>query len=110
VKLTVTDSLGLTDTVDVTLVFAPRLAVKTSAVRPVKAGRAFTLRLTATGGVEPRTWKLVRGSLPAGLRFSQRTGALSGTPRHAGKSTLVVQVTDKLGGTARVTLRLNIKR
>jgi hypothetical protein len=108
VKLTVTDSLGLTDSADVTLVFAPKLSVKPSTVRPAKVGRAFALRLAATGGVAPRTWKIVRGALPAGLHFSQRTGAFSGTPRRSGKKTLVVQVTDGLGGSAQMTLTLKI--
>jgi hypothetical protein len=109
VKLTVTDSLGLQDTADVTLTFAPRLAIVTRALRSARVGRAFGLRLAARGGVEPRTWKIVRGALPKGVRFSQRTGAFSGTPQRSGKTTLVVQVRDKLGGTARLTLRLTVK-
>jgi large repetitive protein len=109
VKLTVTDSVGLTDTVDVTLTFAPKLSIVTRTPRAAKLGRALALRLTATGGVEPRTWKIVRGSLPKGVRFSARTGAFSGTPRHAGKAKLVVQVSDKLGGTARLALTLTVK-
>jgi large repetitive protein len=109
VKLTVTDSLGLTASVDVTLVFAPELSIKPGTVRPAKVGRAFALRLAATGGVAPRTWRVVRGALPAGVHFSQRTGAFSGTPKRPGKKTLVLQVTDKLGGNARVTLTLKIR-
>jgi putative Ig domain-containing protein len=110
VKLTVTDSLGLTDTVDVTLTVAEKLATSTHALRAAKAGRAFALRLATTGGVAPRTWKVVRGALPAGVHFSTRTGAFSGTPKRAGKTTLVLQVTDKLGATARVTLKLSVKK
>jgi hypothetical protein len=109
VKLTVADSLGLTDTADVTLVFAPRLSIKTNTLRPGRVGRAFLLRMAATGGVEPRAWKIVRGALPAGLHFSQRTGTVSGTPERFGKKTLVLQVTDRLGGTAHVALTLKIK-
>jgi hypothetical protein len=109
VKLTVTDSLGLTDTVDVTLTFAPKLSIVTRALRAGKVGRAFALRVATTGGVVPRTWKVVRGALPAGVHFSTRTGAFSGTPKRAGKTTLVLQVTDKLGAVARVTLKLSIK-
>jgi hypothetical protein len=51
----------------------------------------------------------VRGALPAGLHFSKRTGAFSGTPRHAGSRTLVIQVKDALGAVARTTLVLRIK-
>jgi hypothetical protein len=108
VKLTVTDSLGFTDTVEVNLTFAPKLAITTKKLRNAKAGRAFSARLATLGGVAPRAWKIVRGSLPAGVHFSTRTGAFSGTPRRAGKATLVVQVTDALGAVSRVTLVLNV--
>ena len=109
VKVTVTDSLGFTDTVDVNLSFAPKLAITTLALRTAKVGRAFSARLAATGGVAPRAWSIVRGALPAGVHFSQRSGLLSGKPRKAGKSTLVVQVTDALGAVSRVKLVLNVK-
>jgi large repetitive protein len=109
VKMTVTDSLGFTDTVDANLSFAPKLAITTLALRTAKVGRAFSARLAATGGVAPRAWSIVRGALPAGVHFSQRSGLLSGKPRKAGKSTLVVQVTDALGAVSRVKLVLNVK-
>jgi hypothetical protein len=108
VKLTVTDALGLTATVDVHLTFAPQLELTSKTLRAAKAGRAFVARLAASGGVGPRSWSLVRGSLPAGIHFSTRTGTLSGTPRHAGKSTIVVQVKDALGAVSRLALVLKI--
>ncbi len=108
VKVTVTDALGFTDTVDVNLSFAPKLAITTRALRAAKAGRAFTARLAASGGIAPRTWTIVRG-LPAGVHFSKRTGVLSGTPHRAGKSKLVVQVTDALGAVSRVTFVLHVR-
>ncbi len=104
-----TDSLGFTASVDVNLSLAPKLAITTRALRAAKAGRAFAARLAAVGGVAPRSWLIARGKLPAGLHFSTRTGAFSGTPRRAGKSTIVVQVTDALGGVARVKLVLNVR-
>jgi large repetitive protein len=109
VKLTVTDSLGFTDSVDVTLIVAPKLAISTHVLRAAKVGRAFAARLVASGGVAPHAWSIVRGALPAGVHFSKRTGAFSGTPRRAGKRTLVLQVTDALGGVARATFVLNVR-
>jgi len=109
VKVTVTDSLGFTASVDVNLSLAPKLAITTRALRAAKAGRAFAARLAAVGGVAPRSWLIARGKLPAGIHFSTRTGAFSGTPRRAGKSTIVVQVTDALGGVARAKLVLNVR-
>jgi large repetitive protein len=109
VKVTVTDSLGFTDTVDVNLNVEPKLSVLAHIVRVGKVGRAFTFRPTVAGGFDPRAWSIVRGALPAGLHFSKRTGAFSGKPRHAGSRTLVIQVKDALGAVARTTLVLRVK-
>jgi hypothetical protein len=108
VKLTVTDSLGFTNTVDVNLTFAQQLALTTKTLRGAKVGRAFSARLATVGGVDPRSWSIVRGSLPRGLRFSTRTGVFSGTPHRAGKSTVVVQVKDALGAVSHATLVLKV--
>jgi Putative Ig domain len=109
VKVTVTDSLGFSDTVDVNLDVAPKLSLAARIARVARVGRAFAFRPTAAGGLDPRTWSIVHGALPAGLHFSKRTGAFSGTPRHAGSRTLVIQVKDALGAVARTTLVLRIK-
>jgi hypothetical protein len=109
VKLTVTDALGFTDSLDVTLDVAPKLAVSTPVLRAAKIGRAFGVHLAASGGVAPLSWSIVRGQLPAGIHFSKRTGSFSGTPRRAGKRTLVLQVTDALGAVARATFVLNVR-
>src|SRR5262249_19978141 len=108
-KLTVTDSLEFSDSVDLTLTVAPKLAISTRALRAAKVGRAFQARLAATGGVEPRTWSIVRGKLPAGIHFSKRTGAFSGTPRRAERRTLVLQVTDTLGALSQATFVLTVR-
>ena len=108
VKVTVTDSLGFSDTVDVNLEVAPKLTLPARIARAAKVGRAFAFRPTAAGGLDTRTWSIVHGALPAGLHFSKRTGALSGTPRHAGSRTLVIQVKDALGAVARTTILLRV--
>ena len=105
VQLAVSDTLGFSDTVDLRVVVAPALAISTRALAPAKARRLFKARLAATGGVLPRTWKLVRG---AGLKLN-RSGELSGTPKRAGKVTVVVHVTDALGGAAKATFVLKIR-
>ncbi len=107
-NLIVTDALGFTDSVDLELALAAKLSITTKALSPAKAGHAFRARLGVSGGVRPRTWKLVQGSLPAGIHLNKQTGELSGTARRAGRATVVVQVTDALGGvsTARFVLRV----
>jgi hypothetical protein len=53
-----------------------------------------------TGGVAPLKWNILGGKpgfLPAGIKFSAKTGAFSGTPTKAGVYRLRMQVVDKLG-------------
>jgi hypothetical protein len=109
VKLTVTDSLGFTDSVDIALTVVPKVAISTRTIRAARVGHAFGVRLAAAGGVTPRTWSIVSGKLPTGIRFSKLTGAFAGTPRVVGKKTIVVQVTDALGGVSRATFVLNVR-
>src|SRR5262249_13652092 len=76
VKLTVTDAVGLTDSADVTLTFAPKLSITTRELRAAKVGHLFRARLATTGGVDPRAWAIVHGKLPARLTFPPRTPPL----------------------------------
>lgn len=50
--------------------------------------------LTASGGVQPYTWKVASGSLPAGLALTASTGTISGTPTETGTSAFTVEVRD----------------
>jgi len=109
VKVTVTDALGFTDTIDVKLDLAAKLVLVKKALPSAKAGHAFRARLLAQGGVAPQTWKLVRGSLPAGIHLSKRTGELTGSARRAGTSTIDVQVTDALGGVSHARFVLKVR-
>jgi hypothetical protein len=100
VKVTVTDALGLTSTFDVSLPVAAKLALVKKALPQAKVGRAYKARFTASGGVAPRTWKILGGlpgTLPAGLKLNAKTGEITGTPRKAGTYRLRVQVSDGRG-------------
>ncbi|MHC4713164.1 MAG: putative Ig domain-containing protein, partial [Planctomycetota bacterium] len=55
---------------------------------------AYSQTLAATGGVQPYTWSIISGDLPAGLSLSSSTGQISGTPSTYGTSNFTVQVTD----------------
>jgi hypothetical protein len=107
VKLTFTDSLGLTTTLDVNLVVAAQLRVAKKALSAAKAGRAYAARLAVSGGVRPLTWKA--SGAPTGLRLNARTGILSGTPRKAGTYRIKLRVTDKLGVQATSVLVLKVR-
>ena len=40
--------------------------------------------LATIGGVQPAKWSVINGTLPPGLKLSQTTGTISGTPRQSG--------------------------
>jgi len=107
VKLTATDTLGLTTTLNVNLAVAAKLQVAKKALSVAKAGRAYAARLAVSGGVRPLTWKAT--GAPTGLRLNARTGVLSGKPSKAGTYKVTVRVTDKLGVEAKSTLVLKVR-
>ena len=109
VKVTVTDSLGLTQTVDLRIGVAQQLALIKRSLRTAKVRHAYTARLFATGGVAPKTWSISTGSLPAGLRLNAKTGVISGTARRAGTAHVTVEVTDKLGAVSKATFTLRVR-
>jgi hypothetical protein len=109
VKVTVTDTFGFTTTADLNLKVAAKLALGPKTLAVAKVGHRVRARVLASGGVLPRTWKVVRGTLPAGVRLGARTGELLGSAQTPGTSRVVVQVTDALGAIARATLVLRIR-
>ncbi len=110
-KLTVKDTLGLTQTVDVPLVVAQKLAITKRPLKAAKVGAAYRGRFLATGGVVPRKWNLLGGLpgfLPPGIKLNKKTGALSGTPTKGGVYRLRMQVVDKLGAKSAAAFILKV--
>ncbi len=110
-KFQVTDSLGLTDAVDVPLKVAAKLAVVKKRLPAAKVGTPYRAKLGATGGVAPLRWKILGGLpgfLPKGIKFSARTGVFSGTPTKAGVYRLRMQVVDKLGIKSAIGILLKV--
>jgi hypothetical protein len=87
---------------------AARLKVATLALRVGKVGRLYRSKLTTTGGIAPRNWKVTVGPLPKGIRLDRTTGVLSGTPTKAGRYRLTFQVTDGLKVVASKRLRIDV--
>lgn len=61
-------------------------------------GMQYSTTLSATGGTQPYTYAISRGSLPAGVSLSS-AGALSGLPTTPGVYTFTVTCVDATGGT-----------
>lgn len=77
-----------------TLLVYASLAITSPATLPQGSLKnAYNTTLTVAGGQPTITWKLVSGSLPAGLTLST-AGVISGTPTTAGDSTFTAQATD----------------
>lgn len=99
-KLKVQDTLGLSQTLNVPLVVAPRLLITRRPLKVAKVDVAYRGGFRATGGVSPTHWNLLGGLpgfLPPGMKLNKKTGALTGTPTKAGVYRLRMQVVDKLG-------------
>ncbi len=73
---------------------AAPLTITTSFLPNGQVGTAYSTNLGASGGIQPYTWTLTSGSLPAGLSLSA-SGLISGTPTTVASATsLTFKVTD----------------
>jgi hypothetical protein len=108
VKLTLTDpTYGLSQDLALSLRVVPHVEVGTLQLRTGIVGAPYSYRLRVAGGVKPFKWRVI-GKLPAGLKLAAKTGALSGTPRKAGKYNVTFRVTDALRASATTTFRLTV--
>jgi uncharacterized protein YhjY with autotransporter beta-barrel domain len=88
-------------------VAAPLVTVTPTALPVATAGAAYTVTLTAAGGVGPYRFVLSGGALPTGLSLSAG-GIVSGTPTAAGAFAFTVNVTDANGQTGAASLTLTV--
>ena len=59
---------------------APPLRVTPSVLPVGSVATPYSTSVQATGGVQPYTWSVVSGQLPAGLSLNPGSGAITGTP------------------------------
>jgi len=105
----VTDAAGLSATQMLSITIGPPpLAITTTTLAGGTVGTAYSQTLQATGGLQPYTWAVTVGSLPAGLTLNTSTGVISGTPTATGTSNFTVQVTDSEAAAATATANLSI--
>lgn len=108
VSISAADTEGRTANFPAVVTVANRLAFVTQKMKPGKVGRKYRMKLVATGGVLPKTWKKVSGKLPKGLRLDRKLGIVSGTPKKAGRYRVVFEVTDTLGVKSKRSLKIKI--
>jgi hypothetical protein len=105
--VTVTDSLGQTDTQVLSIdVSAAPLVITTTSLPGGGIGQFYTQPVIATGGTAPLTFSISSGTLPPDLALDQRTGVISGTPVLVGAYSFTVRVADT--GGQEVTQALSI--
>src|ERR1017187_3100827 len=92
---TATDSKGATANGTFGITIAPAdLAIVTASLPDGVVGAAYSASLTASCGLPPYSWTVT--GLPDGLTATA-SGAISGTPKTAGKFTVNVNVSDAAG-------------
>src|ERR1017187_1924797 len=92
---TATDSKGATANGTFGITIAPAdLAIVTASLPDGVVGAAYSASLTASCGLPPYSWTVT--GLPDGLTATA-SGAISGTPKTAGKFSVIVNVSDAAG-------------
>jgi hypothetical protein len=82
-----------TQAVSITVSAPPTLSVTTTSVPPGTVAQPYRTNLATTGGLNPETWSVASGSLPAGLTLSPG-GIISGTPTKPGPAKFTVKAAD----------------
>jgi hypothetical protein len=84
------------------------LEIAVSALSSVVRGTNFNGQATATGGVQPYTWSIAAGALPAGVNLNAVSGTISGTPTLVGDFAFTVEAIDAQGRTARKSFSIHV--
>jgi hypothetical protein len=84
------------------------LVITTTSLPAAKRNRNYSRTLAATGGLAPRTWSVVAGSLPPGLTLNATTGIISGKPTTPATYNFTVQVRDSQPAPATDTQALSL--
>ncbi len=105
----VTDALGNSTPLPLTLLVDPRLKIPVQLLKPGKVGVAYRAKIVTKGGAAPLTFELSDGDLPPGVRLNASTGVLVGKPRVKGRYGFAVAVADQLGNTHQRSFVLRVR-
>ncbi len=103
----VTDDLSATAQKELSITVAS-FRITTESLPTGYKDTAYSVVLAADGGVEPYSWSLSAGSLPAGLSLNGATGEISGTPTAIESQTFTVRVDDSSAKWAQKEFTLNV--
>ena len=105
----VTDSLGQTDTQNLSITVTP-FSITTTSLPDGSISQAYSQPVQTIGGTAPLTFNIVPpGTLPPGLNLNPTTGVISGVPVvPAGTSSFTVRVADAGGRDATQALSITI--
>ncbi len=104
----VSDRGGATVSADLALTVNPALtpvAILTESAPRGREGEGYDFALAAVGGFPPYSWRVVAGTLPAGLALDS-SGIVRGTPTTAGAYDVEIAVADAAGQSAPVASSL----
>lgn len=96
-----TDTVSVTRPADLTIASSSSLPNGTS-------GEAYSVNLSADGGVPSYAWAITSGALPPDIALDTSRGVISGTPTAAGTFTATIRVTDSQGATASKSFSLQV--
>lgn len=107
--VTVSDAAGLSGSSTLSIAIPSAPSILNTALPAGIVGEQYAASLQASGGTAPYGFRLVGGSLPAGLALAA-TGGITGIPTTAETSAFAIQVYDSNSpqGTATVTYAITI--
>jgi hypothetical protein len=97
-----------TATMNLSITINAALSVITKSLPAGSIGTAYAASLQASGGLQPYSWSVTTGSLPAGLTLNSSSGTISGSPTTAGTSNFTVTVTDSESPAVKAIAALSI--
>jgi hypothetical protein len=104
--LKVTDSLGNTNNISISLSVFPVMSITTSSLPDGYVNEIYNQTLIVINGTPPYWWTIT--NLPNGLDYDPDTGIISGIPTIKGEYTISITVTDTNGYQASKALTFNV--